>query len=83
MSLAEPLSTPAAAHAHARAVALRSGSSFLLGMRILPRHRRDAMYAIYAFCREVDDIADGTSSVAHKLAGLDAAPVRAVLRVAP
>ena len=27
-------------------------------MRILPVERRRAMYAIYAFCREVDDIAD-------------------------
>lgn len=33
-------------------------SSFYLGMRILPKARRDAMYAIYAFCRAVDDIAD-------------------------
>ena len=35
-----------------------AGSSFYLGMRVLPRPRRDAMYAIYAFCRAVDDIAD-------------------------
>jgi phytoene synthase len=35
-----------------------SGSSFYAGMRVLPRHEREAMYAIYAFCREVDDIAD-------------------------
>jgi phytoene synthase len=27
-------------------------------MRILPRAQREAMYAIYAFCRAVDDIAD-------------------------
>ena len=43
---------------HVRAVATASGSSFLWGMRLLPRPRREAMYAIYAFCREVDDIAD-------------------------
>ena len=35
-----------------------AGSSFYLGMRILPKARREAMYAIYAFCRAVDDIAD-------------------------
>jgi len=46
------------AEAHVRSVATRSGSSFLWGMRLLPRPRRAAMYAIYAFCREVDDIAD-------------------------
>jgi squalene synthase HpnD len=35
-----------------------SGSSFYAGMRVLPRAERAAMYAIYAFCRAVDDIAD-------------------------
>ena len=35
-----------------------AGSSFYAGMRVLPRAEREAMYAIYAFCREVDDIAD-------------------------
>jgi squalene synthase HpnD len=35
-----------------------SGSSFYAGMRVLPRRERHAMYAIYDFCRQVDDIAD-------------------------
>ncbi|NBC37848.1 presqualene diphosphate synthase HpnD [Novosphingobium sp. FSY-8] len=35
-----------------------SGSSFYAGMRILPRPEREAMFAIYGFCRIVDDIAD-------------------------
>ncbi|WP_174291802.1 presqualene diphosphate synthase HpnD [Sphingomonas bacterium] len=35
-----------------------SGSSFYAGMRVLPKAEREAMYAIYAFCRAVDDIAD-------------------------
>lgn len=65
-------SDAADARAHARTVAFRSGSSFLLGMRILPRRRRDAMYAIYAFCREVDDIADDAGTVEQKLAELEA-----------
>ena len=33
-------------------------SSFYLAMRVLEPPRRDAMFAIYAFCRAVDDIAD-------------------------
>lgn len=40
------------------AIVRDSGTSFYWGMRLLPRQRRDAMYAVYAFCREVDDIAD-------------------------
>jgi phytoene synthase len=35
-----------------------SGSSFYAGMRVLPKPEREAMYAVYAFCRAVDDIAD-------------------------
>jgi squalene synthase HpnD len=34
------------------------GSSFYAGMRVLPPAEREAMFAIYGFCREVDDIAD-------------------------
>ena len=34
------------------------GSSFYTAMRILPRAQRDAMFQIYSFCRQVDDIAD-------------------------
>jgi presqualene diphosphate synthase len=33
-------------------------STFYLAMRVLEPARRDAMFAIYAFCRAVDDIAD-------------------------
>ena len=35
-----------------------SGSSFHAGMRVLPPPEREAMYAVYSFCRAVDDIAD-------------------------
>jgi len=35
-----------------------SGSSFYAAMRLLPRAQRDAMFAVYSFCRIVDDIAD-------------------------
>jgi len=35
-----------------------AGTSFYSAMRMLQPDRRNAMYAIYAFCREVDDIAD-------------------------
>ena len=55
------------AAAYVRRIAARSGSSFVWGMRILPRARREAMYAIYASCREVDDIADGPGETADRL----------------
>src|ERR1700678_3509743 len=35
-----------------------SGSSFYAAMRLLPPAERAAMFAIYGFCRVVDDVAD-------------------------
>ncbi|WP_159728726.1 presqualene diphosphate synthase HpnD [Methylosinus sp. Ce-a6] len=46
-------------------------SSFYLAMRILEPERRDAMYAIYGFCRAVDDIADEEGDRAQRLSQLD------------
>lgn len=46
-----------------------AGSSFYLAMRLMPRRQRSAMFAIYAFCRKVDDIADdglGTRAERHE-----------------
>lgn len=47
-----------------------AGTSFYHGMRVLPPDRRVAMYAIYAFCRIVDDIADEEGSLQEKRRGL-------------
>ncbi|MFI4934119.1 MAG: presqualene diphosphate synthase HpnD [Caulobacterales bacterium] len=50
-----------------------SGSSFYAAMRLLPPAERAAMFAIYAFCRQVDDIADEPGpSVAERRVQLDA-----------
>jgi squalene synthase HpnD len=55
-----------AAQEHVRQVSMASGSSFLSGIKVLSVERREAMYAIYAFCREVDDIADDPLELAEK-----------------
>ncbi len=49
-----------------------AGTSFYWAMRLLPQDRRNGMYAVYAWCREVDDIADGDWPVTRKLAALAA-----------
>jgi phytoene synthase len=41
--------------------AAASGSSFYYSFLFLPRERRRAITALYAFCREVDDVVDETS----------------------
>ncbi|HWG81056.1 MAG TPA: squalene/phytoene synthase family protein, partial [Stellaceae bacterium] len=53
-----------------RARVAAAGTSFYWAMRLLPEERREAMFAIYAFCREVDDIADNDAAPAVKRAGL-------------
>jgi len=55
---------------HVESVVRRSGTSFYWAMRILPEEKRQAMFAVYAFCREVDDIADDPGEASAKLIGL-------------
>jgi squalene synthase HpnD len=54
-----------------QAIVTGAGSSFYWAFCFLPRPRREGMFAVYAFCRTVDDIADGDSSVEEKLNALD------------
>ncbi len=51
-------------------VVVNSGTSFFWAMRLLPENRRKGMFAIYAFCREVDDIADEPAPKAAKAEAL-------------
>lgn len=44
-----------------RAITRKSASNLALAFVLLPKPRRDAMSALYAFCREVDDVADEDS----------------------
>lgn len=60
-----------AAREHVYEVVRRSGTSFFWGMRVLPRERREAMFAVYAFCREVDDIADEPGDLDERRRQLD------------
>ena len=41
----------------------KSRSNFFYAFLVLPRPRRDALYAVYAFCRTVDDVADAPATV--------------------
>jgi 15-cis-phytoene synthase len=41
-----------------RTITRKSASNLALAFILLPRPKRDGMSALYAFCREVDDIAD-------------------------
>jgi phytoene synthase len=67
-----PLRAKPADVAEVAALVRAAGTSFYHGMRVLPPDRRNAMYAIYAFCRIVDDIADEPGAFAPKLPQLNA-----------
>ena len=50
-----------------RAITRKSASNLALAFVLLPRTKRDSMSALYAFCREVDDVADNESApVGHR-----------------
>ena len=67
-----PLGAAASDLHEVEALVRRAGTSFYRGMKVLPPDRRAAMYAIYAFCRLVDDVADEPGPLPDKLAGLAA-----------
>lgn len=58
-----PTEVPApvqAAYSYCEAVTGQQARNFAYGIRLLPTDRRQAMSALYAFSRRVDDIGDGT-----------------------
>jgi phytoene synthase len=55
-----------------RARVARARSSFARGMAVLKGERRRALFAVYGFCRAVDDIADGAMPEAEKRRFLEA-----------
>lgn len=53
-----PAPSLAAAYAHCRSIALGHYENFPVVSWLLPRELRDPMYALYAYCRGVDDLGD-------------------------
>jgi phytoene synthase len=52
-----------------RAITRKSASNLALAFVMLPKPKRDAMSALYAFCREVDDVADEDSKPVEERRG--------------
>jgi presqualene diphosphate synthase len=73
MVLSSPLTTVPADTSDRQEIARRvlaASTSFYWAMRLLPADRRAAIFAVYAFCRTVDDIADDEPDRAKRRAGL-------------
>jgi 15-cis-phytoene synthase len=60
------------AYRHCQRLTREAAGNFYYGIRLLPRHKRRAMCAVYAFARGVDDIGDGDLPVEQKLDALQA-----------
>jgi phytoene synthase len=58
--------TVEAAYAEVERITRREARNFAYGIMVLPRPKRRAIAAIYAFARHVDDIADGELADAEK-----------------
>ncbi len=54
------------AYQHCRRVVKSSATNFYYAFRTLPADKRQAIYAVYAFARVCDDIADGDLSIDEK-----------------
>ncbi len=61
------------AYRQCEALTRAAAGNFYYGIRLLPRDKRRAMCAVYAFARRVDDIADGTLEREEKLRRLEVA----------
>jgi phytoene synthase len=60
-----------AAYAEVERITRREARNFAYGIMVLPRPKRRAIAAVYAFARRVDDVADGELPVAEKRARLE------------
>ncbi|RMH77028.1 MAG: squalene synthase HpnD [Calditrichaeota bacterium] len=52
-------------------ITLKSNSSFLYSFFFLPREKREAIYTLYAFCRQTDDIVDREGPIEKRLRQLN------------
>ena len=75
------MSSVEAAYAEVERVTRKRARNFAYGIMVLPRPKRRAIAAIYAFAREVDDVADGPLAPHEKRTELEA--LRAALDAPP
>lgn len=61
------------AYAHCEAQTRKAAANFYYGIGLLPREKRRAICAVYAFARRIDDIGDGDFAEEEKLGLLDVA----------
>jgi phytoene synthase len=59
------------AYAEVERITRREAKNFAYGIMVLPREKRQAIAAVYAFARRVDDVADGELPPEEKRAGLE------------
>ncbi|MGH7641435.1 MAG: phytoene/squalene synthase family protein [Candidatus Dormibacteria bacterium] len=71
-----PTATPTemelrAAHRECGLEVRAAAANFYYAFRLLPQRKREALHAVYRFCRAADDIADGEGSAAERRSQLE------------
>ncbi|GAA2390298.1 presqualene diphosphate synthase HpnD [Dactylosporangium salmoneum] len=66
-----PATAVDAAYRRCEKITRREARNFSYGIRLLPKHQRRALSAVYATARRIDDIGDGDLPPDEKLARLD------------
>jgi squalene synthase HpnD len=72
-----------AAYLHCEQITKAEARNFSYGIRLLPAAKRQALSAVYAFARRVDDIGDGTMPAPDKVAALAAARTQVTALTGP
>ncbi|HMG62908.1 MAG TPA: squalene/phytoene synthase family protein, partial [Streptosporangiaceae bacterium] len=72
-----------AAYLHCEQITKAEARNFSYGIRLLPAAKRQALSAVYAFARRVDDIGDGTMPAPDKVAALAEARAQVTALAAP
>ncbi len=57
---------------HCQRISRSQAHNFYYGMKLTPEPKRSAMYAIYAWMRKADDLADGTGTLEEKTDRIEA-----------
>ena len=74
--MSEKQLTRSASYEYCRNLARTAARNFYYGFRLLPGQKRDALCALYAFMRGVDDISDEAGDAAGKRLALAKRPSR-------
>lgn len=70
-SLTRSLASVSEAYEHCRQITAKYSKTFYLGTLLMPKEKREAIWAIYVWCRRTDELVDGPNAQSTTLETLD------------